>query len=430
MAYVAVDFETTGLNPAKNRVIEIGAVVFAPSGEILGEFHTLVNPKRHVSGTETHGISDHDLIGAPEFVEVLPLFAEILNGQFLVAHNAPFDLRFLRHELELIGITQSNLEGLCTLDHVSRYYPGTPRRLADCCASLGLEVTEGHHALNDARMTAQLAALFIREGGMNLKLPSPTSIATPELHVAARPPLPRGAVYKDAIEGGTYLSGLIGRLPVSSLGSTTVEESEYAHLLDVALSDRALSAAEAEELFACAVELGLSVNQIQRLHRDYFVSLCEIARADHYVSSKERNELKVVALLLDIQDWENLVDSPTEISVWKPGDPIAEHGSGNGGQEGQFSLEEARTDFSDPLVSSRLAGVRVLLTGVFDEFSREQGQEAVQKRGGLTPTGLNKKTNYLVAGQGAGPAKLEKASELGVRIINATEFRMLLDGNL
>ena len=95
--FVVVDLETTGGSPASCAITEIGAVKVR-GGEVLGEFQTLVDPGTSVPPmiTVLTGITDAMLVGAPRIGEVLPSFLEFSRGAVLVAHNAAFDVGFLR----------------------------------------------------------------------------------------------------------------------------------------------------------------------------------------------------------------------------------------------------------------------------------------------------------------------------------------------
>jgi len=94
---VAIDLETTGVDPRRDRIIEIGAVKFRGSAE-LATFSTLVNPERQLSSfiRSLTGISQTDVDAAPRFEAVLPDLKRFLGGCAMVAHNAPFDAGFLR----------------------------------------------------------------------------------------------------------------------------------------------------------------------------------------------------------------------------------------------------------------------------------------------------------------------------------------------
>ena len=97
VTFVVVDLETTGGTPADCAITEIGAVKVR-GGEVLGEFQTLVDPGGPVPPfiQVLTGITTTMLIGAPPIEQVLPSFLEFSRGAVLVAHNAPFDIGFLK----------------------------------------------------------------------------------------------------------------------------------------------------------------------------------------------------------------------------------------------------------------------------------------------------------------------------------------------
>ena len=97
VTFVVVDLETTGGTPADCAITEIGAVKVR-GGEVLGEFQTLVDPGGPVPAfiQVLTGITTTMLIGAPPIEQVLPSFLEFSRGAVLVAHDAPFDIGFLK----------------------------------------------------------------------------------------------------------------------------------------------------------------------------------------------------------------------------------------------------------------------------------------------------------------------------------------------
>src|SRR5262245_60181650 len=108
-SFVAFDLETTGLFPATDRIVEVGAVRFDASGRELGCFERLVHPGRPMSrgAQAVHGITDAMLAGAEPASAVLPEFLDWLgdpSATTLLAHNASFDARFLARELARIGL--------------------------------------------------------------------------------------------------------------------------------------------------------------------------------------------------------------------------------------------------------------------------------------------------------------------------------------
>ena len=158
--YVAFDFETTGLNiPCK--IIEIGAVKVI-NGEMIEKYQTLVNPCCNLPSiiTQITNITDEMLKGKPTIEEVLPDFVDFIGDYTLVAHNAPFDTKFLRHYARLIDVDINN-EVIDTLKLCRKYLPeireqGLRYRLGDVASFLSIPEQTYHRALGDAVTAAYL----------------------------------------------------------------------------------------------------------------------------------------------------------------------------------------------------------------------------------------------------------------------------------
>lgn len=158
---IVLDLETTGFSPHRgDRVIEIGAVAVA-CGEIVAEFQSLIRVPRAIpwQASQVHGITDAMLVGQPLPEEVYPELYDFIGGSTLVAHNARFDLTFLRYELGLLGMGLNNRH-LCTLELARRHLPHLPDHRLETVARhlLGSLPTEIrlHRALDDARLTARV----------------------------------------------------------------------------------------------------------------------------------------------------------------------------------------------------------------------------------------------------------------------------------
>lgn len=159
--YVVVDVETTGLSPRYGaRVIEIGAVAIA-NGRITEEFHTLINIESPIPKAvqRIHGITDAMLIGKPKPHDIIPVFHAFIKDSILIAHNARFDLSFIRHEFARLNMTLTN-DHLCTLKLSRNRYPHLPSHKLEAVARHILrdlpENLKLHRALNDARLTARM----------------------------------------------------------------------------------------------------------------------------------------------------------------------------------------------------------------------------------------------------------------------------------
>ena len=171
--FVVVDLETTGGSHRDCAITEIGAVKVR-GGQVLGEFQTLVNPCVAVPPfiAVLTGITDAMVAGAPRLATALPDFLAFSRGCVLVAHNAPFDLGFLRTGCEQLGLTWPAPDSLDTARLARRVL--TRDEAPDCkLASLArlfrADTTPVHRALADARATVDvLHGLIARLGGLGV----------------------------------------------------------------------------------------------------------------------------------------------------------------------------------------------------------------------------------------------------------------------
>ena len=159
--YVALDVETTGFSPQNgDRVIEIGAVAIE-NQSIIAEFSSLIDAGKMIPRRvqQVHGITNEMLYGEPRPDEVLPEFYKFIAGSILIAHNASFDIGFLRHEFALLGMSLNN-RSLCTLKMSRKQYPHLPNHkletvgrylLGESCRQMQM-----HRALDDAKLAAMI----------------------------------------------------------------------------------------------------------------------------------------------------------------------------------------------------------------------------------------------------------------------------------
>lgn len=162
---ILFDTETTGLSPKDgDRLIEIGAVEMV-EGTLTGRtFHAFVNPDRDVpeEAYRIHKISTEFLRDKPRFAEaeVGPAFLAFIEGAELIAHNAPFDIGFINHELELASLPILTNKVTDTVLLARRKFPGSPASLDALCQRFGISKAErdakGHGALLDSELLAKV----------------------------------------------------------------------------------------------------------------------------------------------------------------------------------------------------------------------------------------------------------------------------------
>lgn len=155
---VVMDTETTGLDPRKARIIEIGAVRLE-GGRVHRDpvFETRINPKEKVpaSATAIHGIDDAALASAPEFRIAQAAFQSYVGGRVLIGHTIGFDLAILDREYKLAGVKWQRPTTLDTRILAQIASPDLAGFSLEALAQwLGVAVTGRHSALGDARMTA------------------------------------------------------------------------------------------------------------------------------------------------------------------------------------------------------------------------------------------------------------------------------------
>src|ERR1700748_606757 len=187
--FLVVDTETNGLGGDSGEMTEVGAVLVG-GGELHDRWSSLVRCNRPLGrGIQRFtGITQEMLADAPGLGEVLPPVQELLNGRVLVAHNAPFDRRVLRHAFELIGLEWPNPPVLCTAALARKLLPLQRRRgLGVLADALGIEVDTAHRALADAETCARvLCALFPRLCANALTIADAVAIAARRRRVTPR----------------------------------------------------------------------------------------------------------------------------------------------------------------------------------------------------------------------------------------------------
>ena len=175
ITFCVVDLETTGGSAAAGSMItEIGAVKVR-GGEVLGEFQTLVNPHAAIPPfiAVLTGITDSMVSDAPSIETALPAFLEFAAGSVLVAHNAPFDVGFLRHFAAAQDLAWPAFEVLDTARIARRVITrdDAPNcKLASLAQLFNAGTTPNHRALADARATVDvLHGLMERLGGVGVQ---------------------------------------------------------------------------------------------------------------------------------------------------------------------------------------------------------------------------------------------------------------------
>lgn len=406
-----IDFETTGFSPRKgDRILEAAVITTDWNGNILGQFETLVNPMREVTGTEIHQLTAEMLGHAPKFSEIADDLLFHLKDKIIIGHNLSFDLRFLEAELERHFRRQFLFQGMCTLQLSKYLFPTLPiRRLEALCEFLDVELGLAHSSFADCQATVSLFGRML-------------SLATNQQDFVwdrfmVEPccldfdPYPKGIFINrnQALEKSNFkksqLKEFIKRLP--SDPAKEVSELQYLNLLDDVLADRLLTDDELVSLKDMILTQGFAQNQVNTIHEDYLRNLCRIYWIDHDLSQAEFMDLKVVSEILGI-DEETL-----NVIIHE--------------EEGKTKAEQLSVP-PEP-GSTMLIDKTICFTGALNStlngtpIDRSFAQKIAIEHGMVIKSGVSKGLDYLVtADPNSLSGKSLKARDYGVKIIAEPVF--------
>ncbi len=162
MREIALDTETTGLDPtAGHKLVEIGCVELINGSRTGSVFHAYLNPQRDMpeEAFRIHGLSSEFLNDKPLFKHVAADLLEFIGEDRLIIHNAQFDMKFLNHELQLIGKEKLSFDRvLDTVQIARKKFPGSPANLDALCRrfSIDLSMRTKHGALLDAELLSEV----------------------------------------------------------------------------------------------------------------------------------------------------------------------------------------------------------------------------------------------------------------------------------
>lgn len=170
ITFVAFDTETTGLDPKKGRVVEIGAVRFR-NGRILAHKSWLINPQCRIPywAQKIHGISTEMVQDSPGFAEAYRQFEEFVGDSVLIAHNAGFDISFIDREVERNKLEPPRNPVVDSLALFRTWFPdATSYSLEPLVDHLGIDSDTFHRAEADSRYVALIFAKGLRAHAKSL----------------------------------------------------------------------------------------------------------------------------------------------------------------------------------------------------------------------------------------------------------------------
>ena len=424
--FVVLDVETTGLNPDSHRIVEL-ALITVVDGAAVEAWSSQFNPEGPVGKTEIHGITDEDVANAPRFKDQVHEISKRIQDVVVVAHNARFDLAFLRSEFDRAGHASQWIPSICTLNASNYYQPHlSRRRLADCCEDAGIEINNAHSAGGDALATAKLFHYYLssdteplpRQEDLDLvRNPSsqfykPTDNKIKNEFVRER--IVRESEQRSHASNQSVYSELTKLLAACSFAEVLEAESfegEFAYLEKVVeyLEDGVISESEFQELEAVAGIYGLTNAQIAVANRALLRALTLQALKDESISVSERDELSEFASSLNIkkETLSEVIKEAKELrsrtlskklnplpDSWKLGEPLR-------------------------------VGQKVVFTGCNPDKRAELEKESKKLGVGIS-SNVSKKTSLLVTDGSYVGNKANDAKALGLRVVTPEEYELML----
>ena len=161
--YCVLDLETTGFSATTEKITEVG-IMKIKNGEVLDKFSCFVNPEKHIPQrvSEVTNITD-DMVADSETIDkVFPKILDFIEGSVLVAHNAPFDMGFLKQNAKILGY-EFDYTYLDTLSLAKDLFPDYKKyKLGKIAENLGIKVEVAHRALDDVDTTVKVFNVMMK----------------------------------------------------------------------------------------------------------------------------------------------------------------------------------------------------------------------------------------------------------------------------
>jgi DNA polymerase-3 subunit epsilon len=424
--FVVLDVETTGLDPAASRIVEI-ALATVENGMILETWTTRFNPEGPVGKTEIHGITDADVASAPLFGEKAEEILKRINGIAVVAHNSRFDLAFLRAEFQRANLTMPWIAGICTLTISNYYQPHlSRRRLADCCEDIGIAISNAHSATGDVQATARLFHYYMipnkrptpRKEELDI-LKNPNGNSSEIKSVVIKNPIiaqriaeskkaqnqqPVTSVYKE-------LAKILAACSFQEVLEKENFTGEFSYLEKVIefLADGVLTDSELQELNSLAAVYSLSESQIQASHISLLTAFAIQALKDESISVTEKDELKSLASSLGVNQ-KSLTDVIREAKAIRAN---------------VLSKQALLLPDNWKLGAPLRVGQKVVFTGC-EPHHRAQLESDSKKAGVAISSKVSSKTSLLITDGSYEGNKARDARDMGVRVVSPDEYELML----
>ena len=285
-----IDFETTGLTPGYDRVVEVSIVRIDPGSKPRVVFDTLVNPSRPMAATEIHGITDADVAKAPRFQDIAGEVVAATKDCVIAAYNVYFDIKFLNFELSNAGVAHDPPH-FCLMYLRTMLGLGSRCKLEEACRQHGVDYAASHVAANDALAAGLLFGNYLAEihrQGVSTFADLADLKSYKFNNSFACLPFPDPSVF-----GLRRFEGVVSRAgfaaPVDPVRQAI---AAYWDALKTVLSDLEITDEELTYVLAERQRGGLKEEQIRVLHARAFASVMSQFASDQWLDDLETRKLR------------------------------------------------------------------------------------------------------------------------------------------
>jgi DNA polymerase-3 subunit epsilon len=298
-----IDFETTGLTPGLDRVVEISVYRLEPGKSPYLAFDTLVNPQCPMSATEIHGITDDDVINAPIFSEIAGDFVDSLSGCVVSAYNVYFDIKFLYYELKQAGVCH-DVPHFCLMYMRPMLDLGKRCNLETACQCHNIDYEAAHIAAIDAEASARLMEYYL-EILREKKIVTYSDLARLRnykfINSFCLEPLPDSASFK--LKKSNRLLSRAGYQTTLTIDPERQAINDYWDALRMVVADLEITNDELSVILQLRRKIQLPKEKIRMLHAKAFAAgICQFID-DKWLDDKETLKLRKLHKCLSKLGW-------------------------------------------------------------------------------------------------------------------------------
>ncbi len=287
-----IDFETTGLTPGFDRVVEVSVLRVDPGEQPRLVLDTLVNPMRRMSATDIHGIRDEDVASAPKFSDVAGELLAVISNCVVAAYNVYFDVKFLCYELEQVGFGQVPPH-FCLMYMRPMLGLGSRCRLEEACQAIGMGCGVSHVASQDVQACGSLLSHYLqvmKQRGISTFADLAEVRSYKFIKSFMNDPLPDSKAA--GLKRKRRFKSRSQQFDQGSIPCAQNPLAQYWDALTAAIADLEITDEEFDYVAHTRTKLGITAEQVRVLHARAFSNAIAQFTEDQWLDDREVEKLR------------------------------------------------------------------------------------------------------------------------------------------